>query len=317
MNRGYRGGYRGRGRGGFHNDRDEQDAPPPQTSKASVQADENPAGQNRRRDHAQNFRRDTNSRVLEEFSKVSLDKLKSEVFSEFDSLADALKTAHIEPQQQSVRFSFTTRGLVIRMASTNKFLTDAELEDIINSNKFWEDMDDNYDRTENIATADDEAEAGQTILNNADISDEDEQDIEIFSDHDTVSDFEYLSDQENIISGDNKSKDESTIDLTSKRSKLAWYGKDNTKWAKEAPKKSKVKSHNLLRILPGPRGPARNNPPSCPIEAWKQFITDDMLNVIVNVIRNKLRAGTVRGSVLTGISIFNRREGKDVAVVIE
>ncbi|KAK4875982.1 hypothetical protein RN001_012404 [Aquatica leii] len=27
--------------------------------------------------------------------------------------------------------------------------------------------------------------------------------------------------------------------------------------------------------------------------------------------------GTVRGSVLTGISIFNRREGQDVAVVIE
>ncbi|KAK4887465.1 hypothetical protein RN001_003736 [Aquatica leii] len=149
-------------------------------------------------------------------------------------------------------------------------------------------MDDNDDRTENIATADDEAEAGQTILNNADISDEDEQDIEIFSDHDTVSDFEYLSDQENIISGDNKSKDESTIDLTSKRSKLAWYGKDNTKWAKEAPKKSKVKPHNLLRILPGPRGPVRNNPPSCPMEAWKQFITDDMLNVIVKFTNDKI-----------------------------
>lgn len=47
------------------------------------------------------------------------------------------------------------------------------------------------------------------------------------------------------------------------------------------------KSHNIIRVLSGLKGPARQNPPSIPLEAWKLLITDDMLGIIVKHTNTK------------------------------
>lgn len=69
----------------------------------------------RRRDRAQGFRRPTNQNVINEFEQVCQEKLKSQLFSEFDSLST---TAHVVLQPQSVRLSFTTRGIGLTLFET-------------------------------------------------------------------------------------------------------------------------------------------------------------------------------------------------------
>lgn len=77
------------------------------------------------------------------------------------------------------------------MASSSKQLTTAELEDIINNDEFWNDFEDD-EPGKNLQEADNKTQAAQIIFSVGDESDSDEVDNEIFSDHDTDSEFEYV-----------------------------------------------------------------------------------------------------------------------------
>lgn len=48
---------------------------------------------------------------MAEFSTQNIDAVKSNLFNEFSSLSDALKTAQVEPQFQPIRLSFSVRSV--------------------------------------------------------------------------------------------------------------------------------------------------------------------------------------------------------------
>lgn len=60
-------------------------------------------GRGRRQDRSQSWRQQTNHKVMQEFATQNLEALKLSLFSEFGSVSDALKTAHVEPQAQAVK----------------------------------------------------------------------------------------------------------------------------------------------------------------------------------------------------------------------
>lgn len=45
-----------------------------------------------------------------------------------------------------------------------------------------------------------------------------------------------------------------------------WSGRDNANWSKTAAMRGRI-PHNMVTVLPGLAGAARNNPPSKPIDA--------------------------------------------------
>ncbi|KAG5882728.1 hypothetical protein JTB14_004025 [Gonioctena quinquepunctata] len=54
------------------------------------------------------------------------------------------------------------------------------------------------------------------------------------------------------------------------------------KWAQQAPVRGRERAENIHTILPGLKGPARDNPPSeSPLQAWRLIISDDILAEIV------------------------------------
>lgn len=101
-------------------------------------------------------------------------------------------------------------------------------------------------------------------------SDQDEEDNEIYSEHDTITDQE-ISDSE----------DEEIV-------RNAWYGKDNTKWAKTPSIRGRTASYNIVTVLPGLIGAARNNRPSTPLEAWNVLPSEEMLQKIVTYTNIKI-----------------------------
>lgn len=116
-----RGGFRGRGRGNYNNNnyrnQDEQQAQALQHQQPSGQEQEHHRPE-RRRNRAQNYRENRNESVIADFAKMNLERLRSDLFGEFSSLKEALITAKVDPQAQSIRISATTRGIGLTLFST-------------------------------------------------------------------------------------------------------------------------------------------------------------------------------------------------------
>lgn len=70
--------------------------------------------------------------------------------------------------------------------------------------------------------------------------------------------------------------------------KNSWYGKDNTKWSKPAAVRGKTPAYNLFIILLVLAGPARNNPPSEPVDAWSILITNKMIQKMIDFTNLKI-----------------------------
>lgn len=172
-------------------------------------------------------------------------------------------------------------------------LSDAELLQIIENDEFWQDLHDgsnigSSDAGDIAFVAEDRREACENLF--GDSSDQEEDDFEEHSDHDSDSEIDWnpsdQSDDEdediqplNDGSNDTKVEDEAVTKAT--KTSKAWYGKDRTKWAQDAPVRGRTLAKNIVTVLPGLKGSARQTPPSSPLEAWRLLISDRIISEIV------------------------------------
>lgn len=169
------------------------------------------------------------------------------------------------------------------MALKNNLLTDNDIENLFEDEDFWNDQ-------ENTIQAPLPSEIDNILILN-DQSDQEEEDNEISSDHDTESEFSWSSGDDS-----NFDQDEEIIEMppsgsTSKKGKTPgyWHGKDKTIWSKQEPTRSRTTSENIIKILPGLAGEARQNPPKNALEAWNLLFTDNMIQIIVEFTNKKIR----------------------------
>lgn len=172
-------------------------------------------------------------------------------------------------------------------------LSDEELAAIYNDDEFWNELPDQdvADEPSNasVLTVDNREDIVGQVLDHADQSDQEEVDQEIFSDHDTASEFSEDSGDEWKPSEENrhtKLKTKQTVNSDTEEEdeeieKGYWYGKDKTKWAKKAPVERRTPAENIISFLPGLCGPANDKQPRDPLESWSLLVSDEMLEQIV------------------------------------
>lgn len=174
----------------------------------------------------------------------------------------------------------------------NRPLSERDLQKIVESDEFWKDLDTEeggIDPTSNNNDIDDKRTACGAILNNGDESDSNETDGEEYSEHDSESELDWEPNDEEIVNMEKSSTDTHDNSEPETREVSSWYGKDRTKWSKIAPTRRKTKAQNIIKVLPGLKGPACQNQPSTALEAWKYIITDSMISKIVTHTNSKIR----------------------------
>ncbi|KAG5861322.1 hypothetical protein JTB14_009350 [Gonioctena quinquepunctata] len=189
---------------------------------------------------------------------------------------------------------------------TRKPLHDNELADILTSEDFWADEeitieDEAGPSGSQCMSADDEMDATNIILLDGDKSEQGESDHELFSVHDTDSeDDEWVPEKDEnwranteYSGSENDNSNEQYFgindDIEETMGRRFFYGRLNKKtakpcmkWAQQAPVRGRERAENIHTILPGLKGPARENPPSeSPLQAWRLIISDDILAEIV------------------------------------
>lgn len=185
------------------------------------------------------------------------------------------------------------------MTAWNKPLTNQELSQIIETEDFWEDIEGNDVQAggsrDREIEADGKEDAFKQVLENGDKSDSEEEDNQEFSDHDSDSDIDWVPTNDDLEDEENNVEDipmdvstASTSDSFS--SKSSWYGKGTSKykWSKIAPSRTKTLKHNIITVLPGLKGPSRQNPPTTPLEAWELLFTEEMIEIIIIHTNNKI-----------------------------
>lgn len=126
-------------------------------------------------------------------------------------------------------------------------------------------------------TADNRENAFLRILNDADCSDNDSSDEEIFSDHDSSTDIEEERD------GGISPTPDPPESSTAQRSNY-YFGKNNCmRWAKQPPAQSRTPAHNIISISVGkPKGPATTLGPETSLaDVFDLFIDEHILETIV------------------------------------
>ncbi|KAG5870296.1 hypothetical protein JTB14_020370 [Gonioctena quinquepunctata] len=199
---------------------------------------------------------------------------------------------------------------------TRKPSHDNELADILTSGDFWADEeitieDEAGPSGSQCMSADDEMDATNIILLDGDKSEQGESDHELFSVHDTESeDDEWVpekkencranteySGSENENSNEHNFGIDDDIEETMGRRLNKKTAKPCMKWAQQAPVRGRERAKNIHTILPGLKGPARENPPSeSPLQAWRLIISDDILAEIVINTNKKIEVMKVNYS---------------------
>lgn len=130
--------------------------------------------------------------------------------------------------------------------------------------------------------ADNRENALSYILNNADCSDNDSNDEEIFSEHDSSSDIEEeIGDQ---ISSNLELCEAEDIDTSSAYRSNYYFGKNNCmRWAKQPPAQSRTPAHNIISVSVGkPKGsPTNLGPDSSIVHVFDLFIDENILKTTV------------------------------------
>ncbi|KAJ8944236.1 hypothetical protein NQ314_009513, partial [Rhamnusium bicolor] len=200
-----------------------------------------------------------------------------------DKVREEINTV-LERHENKITYDALTEMKYMSQVIDDNALSENELAELLEDDDFWTEMD-----------GDDNEEKGSAlyqILNSGDTSDRDEEDHEIFSDHDSESEVEAdpNEDGEEVDDLTDSTSKNSTTSASSRalQPHRGWYGKDKTKWSKEAPSGRKTLSHNIITVLPGLKGPARQNRPTSPLEAWKLLFTDDMIQIIVQFTNIKI-----------------------------
>lgn len=156
--------------------------------------------------------------------------------------------------------------------SSRSKLSEDQLKQILEEEEFWKDSDIS-DNEEIDVIVSDKLDTLQQIVDTGDQSDADEEDEEILSQHDSDSELEL---------------DPSDEDAELNFGNNYWYGKDKTKWSKEAPGRTRTLAHNIVTVLPGLKGELRQNPPRTPLDAWETLFTNDILELIAQHTNNKI-----------------------------
>ncbi|CAH1981464.1 unnamed protein product [Acanthoscelides obtectus] len=181
-----------------------------------------------------------------------------------------------------------------------KGLTDKELEQIIESDEFWEDFDVNntassssstYEYNENTIEKEDKRDACEKLFTFGDQSDQEEEDEEELSTHDTDSEQEWQpSDEQNEDEEHSASTSNEDVNLNRKEVPKALYGKDRTKWSTTAPVRGKTLAKNIIKVLPGLKGNAAQHKPQSALQAWKLLLTDEIFGQIITHTNTKIRS---------------------------
>ncbi|CAH2006746.1 unnamed protein product [Acanthoscelides obtectus] len=181
-----------------------------------------------------------------------------------------------------------------------KGLTDKELEQIIESDEFWEDFDVNntassssstYEYNENTIEKEDKRDACEKLFTFGDQSDQEEEDEEELSTHDTDSEQEWQpSDEQNEDEEHSASTSNEDVNLNRKEVSKALYGKDRTKWSTTAPVRGKTLAKNIIKVLPGLKGNAAQHKPQSALQAWKLLLTDEIFGQIITHTNTKIRS---------------------------
>ncbi|KAG5874625.1 hypothetical protein JTB14_009274 [Gonioctena quinquepunctata] len=204
---------------------------------------------------------------------------------------------------------------------TRKPSHDNELADILTSEDFWADeeitMEDEAGPSgSQCMSADDEMDATNIILLDGDKSEQGEPDHKLFSVHDTDSeDDEWVPEKDEncranteYSGSENENSNEQNFgiddDIEETMGRRFFYGRLNKKtakpcmkWAQQAPVRGRERAENIHTILPGLKGPARENPPSeSPLQAWRLIISDDILAEIVINTNKKIEVMKVNYS---------------------
>ncbi|KAG5889445.1 hypothetical protein JTB14_000913 [Gonioctena quinquepunctata] len=204
---------------------------------------------------------------------------------------------------------------------TRKPLHDNELADILPSEDFWADEEITIEDKagpsgSQCMSADNEMDATNIILLDGDKSEQGESDHELFSVHDTDSeDDEWVPEKDEncranteYSGSENENSNEQNFgiddDIEETMGRRFFYGRLNKKtakpcmkWAQQAPVRGRERAENIHTILPGLKGPARENPPSeSPLQAWRLIISDDILAEIVINTNKKIEVMKVNYS---------------------
>lgn len=97
------------------------------------------------------------------------------------------------------------------------------------------------------------------------------------SDHDTDSEIDA-----------NEGSDEETEDPDKQGNHNYLYGRNRYKWSTQPPATCRTRKHNIITHLPGLKGPALNNKPTQPVEAWNLLFTEGMLQNILESTNEKI-----------------------------
>ncbi|XP_050303727.1 piggyBac transposable element-derived protein 3-like [Anthonomus grandis grandis] len=161
------------------------------------------------------------------------------------------------------------------MASSSRALSEDALRNILESEDLWESIEDSNQMGSSKKSVSVGVPNREAVLEElerlSEESDENEEDSEILSDHNSETEQE------------DSDSDEKELPI-----RKSWYGKDNTKWSKTAGIRGRTPAHNLVTILPGLIGPARNNPPREPVYAWSLLIPNEMIQKLVDFTNLKI-----------------------------
>ncbi|CAH2015714.1 unnamed protein product [Acanthoscelides obtectus] len=165
-----------------------------------------------------------------------------------------------------------------------KGLPDKELEQIIESDEFWEDFDVNNTASSSSSTY----EYNENTIEKEDKQEEDEEEL---STHDTDSEQEWQpSDEQNEDEEHSASTSNEDVNLNRKEVPKALYGKDRTKWSTTAPVRGKTLAKNIIKVLPGLKGNAAQHKPQSALQAWKLLLTDEIFGQIITHTNTKIRS---------------------------
>ncbi|XP_050310858.1 piggyBac transposable element-derived protein 4-like [Anthonomus grandis grandis] len=127
-----------------------------------------------------------------------------------------------------------------------------------------------------LEIAENEQDALRKILEDGDKSDDSEEDCELFSEHDS------LSEASGVSGNDDSEEDQPLINFTS------WVGKDGTRWSKGAAIRGRAAAYNNIYTKPGLKGFALSNPPKSPESAWNLLINDKILKIVCKFTNIKI-----------------------------
>jgi len=164
-----------------------------------------------------------------------------------------------------------------------------------------EDSDNNSDSIHVQSNTDNRNDTLEDLLAAANRSDNDAENGEIHSDHDTNS--------EQLANVSDEEREDEVI------GELIFYGKDTSVWFKKPVISRRTPSHNIVTSVPGLKGPAQTSPPQSPLDSCKLIITENMLDKILVHTNQKILKTRLRYQKFTRRSVPRTSKREDIKTI--